>query len=248
MFSPDIVSLRQFYASPFGQAVRALLSESLMRWWPQARGDAMLAVGYVTPYLNPYLDQAKPLAVCMPAGQGGEYWPGMRANVVFLGSEFDLPLADNSINRVLLMHSLENSEHLSWMMQEIWRVLTPEGRVLAVVPNRLSLWSRFSGSPFGYGRPFSAAQMRDLMSEHHFSITRCSSALFAPPLHSRLLWKLAGRIEKAGQWLGLHIGGVLLVEAQKQVYGAIQQPAQLAKKPYRVRLEPAATRAMPLRR
>lgn len=238
MFAPDIVSLRQFYSNPFGEAVRALLAESIHRHWPGVAGDAMLAIGYATPYLAPYIDQAKPLLVCMPAGQGAEYWPAARANMVFLGSESELPLQDNSVNRVLLLHSVENTEQLSWMMQEIWRVLTPEGRVLAVVPNRLSLWSRLSRSPFGYGRPFSMAQMRDLMSDHRFALTRCCSALFVPPLHSRLLWKLAQRIEKVGQWLGLSIGGVLLVEAEKQVHAAIQQPAVLQKN-YRVRLQPA---------
>jgi hypothetical protein len=75
------------------------------------------------------------------------------------------------------------------------------------------------------------------MAEHRFSLTRCSSAVYIPPVYSRSLWKMANRLERIGQWLGLFFGGVLLVEAQKQVYGAIQQPAVL-KKSYRPQLEP----------
>lgn len=243
MLSPDIVSLRQFYASPFGEAVRGLIGGALLARWPGMQGDAILAMGYATPYLHPYLDQARPMMVCMPAAQGAEYWPPTRANLVFLAGEAELPLPDNSINRVLMVHALEHTEQLSWMMQEIWRVLTPEGRLLAVVPNRLSLWARLSRSPFGHGRPFSMAQLRDLLGEQHFSMTGEGSALFMPPVDSRLLWKMAARLEKIGTWLGLNIGGVLLVEAQKQVYGAIHQPAVVGKS-YRVRLRPAAS-AMP---
>lgn len=230
MFAPDIISLRQFYDRQFGEEVRALLQKTVLQLWPQASGEVMLCIGYGAPYIQPYLDQAKPLLLCMPGAQGAAYWPPSRANIVFLSNEYELPLPENSVNRVLLIHSVENSEHLPWMMQEIWRVLTPEGRVLAIVPNRLNLWSRSARSPFGYGRPFSMAQLRDLMSEHQFSCRRAQSALFIPPVYSRLLWKIAARLEKIGQWFGLHIGGLLLVEAEKQVYAAIQQPAASKKK------------------
>jgi hypothetical protein len=233
MFAPDIISLRQFYATPFGEAVRTLLAQTIQKFWPQVSGDTVLCIGHATPYMQRYIDQAKPLMMCMPAAQGAAYWPPTRANLVFLADESELPLQENSVNRVLLIHSLENSERLSWMMEEIWRVLTPEGRVLAIVPNRLSLWSRSARSPFAYGRPFSMAQLRGLMGDHRFAPTRACSALFIPPTRNQLCWKIAGRLERICQWLGLHIGGVLIIEAEKQVYAAILQPALAHKKAYR---------------
>ena len=116
------------------------------------------------------------------------------------------------------------------MLDDIWRILTPGGRVLAVVPNRMGWWSRSSRSPFGYGRPFSIMQLRDVIADHQFTLTRSSSALFIPPTKSRLAWKFASKIEMVGRALCPFFGGVLLVEAEKQLYASIRQPVSIRKK------------------
>ncbi|MDE3015378.1 MAG: methyltransferase domain-containing protein [Pseudomonadota bacterium] len=240
MFAPDVISLRQFYATPRGEDARAMIACALRELWPAANGDVALGIGYAAPYLESYLTQASPAMICMPSQQGAAYWPPSAPNLVFLAHESLLPLPDNSINRILLMHSVEHSEQLSGMMDEAWRVLTPGGRLLAIVPNRLGFWARSSRSPFGYGRPFSLTQLRDLMTGHHFTLTRRTSALFMPP--SRLLWRLAPRIEKLGKAFCPFFGGVLLVEGEKQVYAAVRQPVK-ARKSYTLPI-PAAEPAL----
>ena len=242
MFSPDVVSLKQFYASPLGRAAREHIENAIGQLWPDASGDALLAVGYPMPYLGRYLAQAAPAIAGMPAHQGALYWPAGAANRVVMMNESEWPLAENSLNRLLFIHSLENSEQLTWLMQEAWRVLTPGGRLLAVVPNRLSLWARSSRSPFGYGRPFSMAQLRDLLGTQNFTITRTSSALFVPPVRWQWLWRLAPKIERIGKTLCGFLGGVLIIEAEKQLYAPITQPV-LARKRY-TRLAPAAKPVM----
>jgi len=231
MFSPDVVSLRQFYAAPFGEAICGLIEASLRELWPEAKGDLVLGLGYPPPYLEPYIGHS-PVMVCMPAQQGAAYWPQGKFNTVFLAHESELPLSENSVNRVLLVHSVENSEQLSGMMEELWRILTPGGRVLAIVPNRLSFWARSSQSPFGHGRPFTMMQLRDLMTAHRLTPLRHASALFTPPLKLRLLWRFASKIEKIGKLLCPFIGGVLLLEAEKQLYAAIRQPVMSARRRY----------------
>ncbi len=231
MFVPDVVSLRQFYATPLGAEVRALIDASLLDLWPGLNGDTMLGLGYATPYMEPYLSDARSVMLaCMPASQSAVYWPPGKNNVVFMAQESALPLPENSMNRVLLVHSVEHTEQLSWMMREIWRVLTPGGRVLAVVPNRLGFWALSSKSPFGYGRPFSAAQWRDLLDSHQFTYTRSSSALFMPPVRWRFAWRAARKVEKVGKAVCGLFGGVLLIEAEKQIHAAIRQPVVVAKK------------------
>ena len=226
MFSPDIVHLRQFYATPLGDSVRALIAASISRFWPAAHNDTIFAFGYATPYLAPYAGNN--IAACMPAQQGAEYFPRDGDNIALLMHDSELPFSESSANRALMVHSIENSEQLSWMIQEIWRVLTPGGRVLAVVPNRFSLWSRLSRSPLGYGRPFSMAQLHDLFTGHQFAITHSSTALFMPPVRVRWLWKAAPKLERICvtlcDALGFHMGGVLLIEAEKQLYSPIRQP------------------------
>lgn len=246
MFAPDVVSLRQFYAMPLGEAARALIARRLYALWPSAEGETMLGLGFATPYLEPYLSMRGVTLAGMPAAQGAIYWPHARDNLVFLAHEAELPLPADSVNRVLLVHSVEHSEHLSWMMREIWRVLTPGGRLMVVVPNRLSFWSRSPRSPFGYGRPFSILQLRALLEEQEFTPMRSSSALFTPPLYWRWLWRISGKIEAVGNFLFRPFGGVLMLEAEKQLYAAIRQPVT-ERKAYRPAV--AATKpAMSLKR
>jgi SAM-dependent methyltransferase len=232
MFAPDIVNLKQFYATPLGESAQALIGQTIRSFWPQAAGDALLGIGFPTPYLHGHLDSGAPVVVCMPGAQGAAYWPSGKFNLVFLGNEAQLPLKEASVNRILLVHCLEHTEQLSWLMQEAWRVLIPGGRVLAVAPNRLGFWSRSSRSPFGYGRPFSMAQLRALFTEQQFTIMRTQSALFTPPLYWQWLWRISGHIEILGKLLCRPLGGVLFLEAEKQVYAAIRQP-EMARKTYR---------------
>jgi len=242
MFAPDIVSLRQFYATPLGESARTLIGKTIRSLWPQAAGDRLLGVGFPTPYLDSHLDSGAPVVVCMPAAQGAVYWPAGKHNLTFLGNEAQLPLAEASVNRILLIHCIEHSDQLPWMMREVWRVLVPGGRVLAVVPNRLGSWSRSSRSPLGYGRPFSIIQLRALFTEQQFTVLRTSPALFTPPLYWQWLWRISDRIETLGKLFFRPLGGVLIIEAEKQVFAAIKQPLTMRHGYHPVPVAPIATR------
>ena len=234
MLTPDVISLKQYYASPGGELAKRLIVQAVARLWPDAAGDTVLGLGYSVPLLEGCMARAQQVVVGMSGEQGAVYWPPARGNLVFMAHEAELPLRENTMNRVLLLHSLENTEQLTATMQELWRVLTPGGRLLAIVPNRLGVWSRSSKSPFGYGRPFSMMQLRDLMVRNQFTTLRTASALFAPPGQSPWLHKMAPHIETLGRALCPFLGGVLMIEAEKQLYAAIKQPA-LAKKIYPAR-------------
>src|SRR3546814_8778053 len=108
----------------------------------------------------------------MPASQGVMHWPPEGAGLVSLVEETDLPLPDYSIDRVLLAHGLENADSLRALLREIWRVLTGDGRVLVVVPNRRGLWARSDRTPLGWGHPYSAAQLSRVLRDNMFTPTR----------------------------------------------------------------------------
>lgn len=229
MLHPGIVQLKQFYATRMGESVAALLSKTIRRLWPGIPGDSMLVIGYGIPYVVPYFSQAAPLVVAMPAEQGAVAWPSGSPNHVILAHDGELPFQTNSINRVFLIHSIEYSEHLNAMMQEVWRVLAPGGRVLAVVPNRVSFWSNSSKTPFGFGRPFNVLQLRGLFMSHQFTITQSTNALFAPPFITRASASLGRKIETVGNILWWFLGGVLIMEAEKQLYASIKEPVFVRK-------------------
>src|SRR5690606_8434420 len=113
-----------------------------------------------------------------------------------------------SFEKIILVHAVENADYLRELMQEVWRVLKPNGRVLILVPNRASLWSRMDKTPFGHGRPYSMKQMRSLLRDLQFVIERHTRALYFLPLHSRLLLAAARFVDRVGEALLPKFGGV----------------------------------------
>ncbi len=213
----DVRELRDFYACPLGHMARRFVRRRIRSLWSDADGLDVLGMGYATPYLRPYKDSARRVMGFMPAGQGVVRWPLDEPSQTALVDETALPLPDASIDRVLLVHGLENGEAIRPMMREIWRVLAPEGRLLVVVPSRSGIWARMDRTPFGHGRPFSQGQLERLLEDCMFSPERTEWALFMPPIGWRFLMTSAAAWEDAGRRFWRGFGGVLIIEASKHV-------------------------------
>lgn len=220
---PDVIDLREFYDSGLGQIARRQLRRRLRALWPDEAGLRLLGLGYATPYLRGFLGESERVLSFMPAVQGVLHWPPEGPCATALIDEAELPLPDYSIDRVLLVHGLENAENVSTLLREVWRVLAPGGRLLMVVPNRRGLWARFEHTPFGQGRPYSQPQISRLLRDNLFTPTQTTSALFVPPSPRRFILRAASALESLGQRWWPRFGGVLLVEASKQIYGLVPE-------------------------
>jgi SAM-dependent methyltransferase len=223
MFWPDVIALKEFYATPLGRVACLAVGRRIRRLWPQGKGETILGLGFATPYLSAFAQEAQSIFACMPAGQGVIHWPPSARNLSLLSDEAELPFPDNSMNRVLVIHALENSEQVRQMMSEVWRVLSPAGRVIAIVPNRRGIWARSPGSPFAYGQPYTSGQFRRLLSEHSFTPLHSTAALFFPPSTRRYVLRSARFWESIGSQFFSGFGGVLLIEAEKQIYAPLMQ-------------------------
>ena len=217
----DVVDLREFYGTRLGQVARRMVLRRIRQLWPDMTGLRLLGLGYATPYLRPFLGEAERVLALMPAAQGVLHWPADGPNRVVLTDESELPLADFSVDRVLLVHGLEYSEQVRPMLKEAWRVLAGGGRLLAVVPNRRGLWARMDTTPFGQGRPYSRSQIAHLLRETWFTPTGWDEALYVPPIARGWFLRSAVAWERTGATLSAPFAGVHIVEATKQVYRAI---------------------------
>ena len=227
---PDIVDLRQFYRSAVGQIARRYVGHRVREFWNDVRGLRILGLGYATPYLRPFESEAERVLAVMPAAQGVVRWPrGGHPSRVALADETELPLPDESIDRVLLVHALEASEQVRQLLREVWRVLPPSGRLLAVVPNRLGIWARLDRTPFGHGHPFTPPQLTRLLRDNMYAPSDVRSCLFLPPLRIRFLLRSASAFENFGA-RGFGVGGVLIVEATKQIYAVTPLAAPVRKR------------------
>lgn len=224
----DVVDLRSFYAQPVGVVARRLLTQAIRERWPRASGMTVAGLGYTTPYLGIFSEEADRTFAFMPARQGVIRWPSANLCRSALVDETQLPLPDASMDRVLAVHALELTYYAPDFLREIWRVLAANGRLLLIVPNRRGVWARSDATPFGQGRPFSRGQLTELLREALFTPVGWSEALWIPPvtrvpfLRSTIAW------EHIGRSLSLPFAGVHIVEATKQVFRPI--PVKAAKR------------------
>src|SRR6266567_5420694 len=131
--SLDVVDLRNFYAQPLGTVARRFVSRGIRMRWSDTRAQRIAGIGYATPYLGLFREEAERCLALMPAGQGVVKWPTTRPALSALVDENELPLPDNAVDRVLLVHGLEMTNDPGALLREVWRVLASGGRLLAVV-------------------------------------------------------------------------------------------------------------------
>ncbi|GIK98905.1 MAG: methyltransferase type 11 [Alphaproteobacteria bacterium] len=214
----DVVDLRDFYATRLGLMSRHLIRRRIRAMWPNLAGETVLGLGYATPYLRQFRDEAQRVIAIMPAAQGVLRWPPEGPSLAALADQTELPLPDASVDRVLLVHSLEGVDHLHDMLREVWRVMSSSGRLLVVVPNRRGIWARTDRTPFGQGHPYSPPQLSRLLREHNFLPMQSGGALFMPPFRSGALVGSAPAWERVGRRWFPTFAGVILCEAGKQIY------------------------------
>jgi SAM-dependent methyltransferase len=235
--SIDVVDLRNFYAHRLGTVARHFVGRGIRQHWDDARGMRVLGMGYATPYLGAFRDEAERCLAFMPATQGVVKWPTAKPTLAALVEDTELPLPDSAVDRVLMVHALEMSRDAITVLREVWRVLASGGRLLVVVPNRRGPWARMDTTPFGHGRPYSRAQITHLLRETWFTPVTWSEALYVPPIERGWFLRTAIAWERAGATISAPFAGVHIVEATKQVYRAI--PARREKRQLVPALEPA---------
>ncbi len=213
----DVADLRDFYARPLGLMVRRLLAHRIRARWRRVSGETLIGLGFATPYLGSFRGEALRLGAMMPASQGALVWPPAGDKLSVLVDEDHLPLPDNSVDRLLVVHALETAERARPLLREMWRVLAPQGRLMMLVPNRRSVWARSDSTPFGHGRPYSRNQLERLLAEAMFTPLEWSMALHVPPLEWRMVMRSATAFERTGARLSPGLGGVILVEARKEL-------------------------------
>lgn len=221
----DVVDLRAFYETALGDVARRLVVKQLRARWDDHAGLRLLGIGFATPFLAEFREKAQRVLAFMPATQGVVHWPVSGRSATALVEASMTPLPDASIDRILVVHALEVDEHPQDLLEEIWRILAPGGRVMIVAPSRTGLWARVDTTPFGFGHPYSRGQLQTLLQEAQFLPLFWGEALYVPPFQRASLLRSAPAFERIAGRFSLPGGGVHLVEATKQLYRPILRRA-----------------------
>jgi SAM-dependent methyltransferase len=242
----DVLELRQFYASPLGRAAREMVSRKVLETWSDAHGLDVLGLGYATPFLGSVRPAARRVVAAMPAQQGVELWPGGEANLACLSDEDALPFQNAFFDRILAVHALEESRDPLALLREVWRVLSPSGRVVVVTAARNGLWANAEKTPFGHGRPYTRSQLADLMREADLEPTGWTRALYLPPVPWMAGW--AEGFEQAGSRLWPGFAGLVLTEAVKQTFAVKARRAPARARVARPTMSPLPANRAPVSR
>src|SRR3990170_3703266 len=100
----DAVDLKEFYACPLGHVVHRLLATRLRAKWSDLKSCRTFGLGFATPYLALFREEAEPLGALLPARLGAVPWPRKGQSSSVLVDETDLPLIDEGADRILLVH------------------------------------------------------------------------------------------------------------------------------------------------
>ncbi|MGH6753557.1 MAG: methyltransferase type 11, partial [Bradyrhizobium sp.] len=68
--SLDVIDLRNFYNMPLGAIVRRLIGMKIRARWADVRDMRLAGIGFATPYLSVFREEAERVLALMPATQG----------------------------------------------------------------------------------------------------------------------------------------------------------------------------------
>jgi len=137
----------------------------------------------------------------------------------------ELPIATQSIDLVVLAHTLEFAEEPHALLREVDRVMMPEGRLVIVGFNPWSLWGLRSALGFSRdqypwnGRFLSLVRVKDWLALLGFDVSAGRLIAYAPPFDSERWRRRFGFMEPAGdRWWAVG-GAVYMLQAIKRVRG-----------------------------
>lgn len=147
--------------------------------------------------------------------------PGARGH--FVSHAASLAVLTDSVDALLLPHTLEFAPDPHAVIREVDRVLVGEGHLLVLGFEPWSWWSlrhhlSDSGFPPGLDRLLSRSRLRDWLRLLGFDVLEVRRFLHTLPLARLHGGRIEHSLEHVGQRLHGHFGSVYLLKAKKRVY------------------------------
>jgi len=162
----------------------------------------------------------------------------------------DLPFEAQSVDLIVMPHTLEFTSDPHRLLREAERVLMPEGQLIILGFNSLSLWGARQSVGKMTGRPFVPAavdliaftRLKDWIKLLGFDLERGRFGCYRPPLDSDQWLSRYGFMEAAGDRWWPIFGATYMIKAIKRVRGMrLVGPLKVKKPVLAAGLAPAAT-------
>jgi SAM-dependent methyltransferase len=138
-----------------------------------------------------------------------------------------LPIASNTMDLVLLPHTLDFSVNPQQTLREVERVLMPEGHVVIAGFNPLSAWGmrRFiskrcsSSTALWHAHFLSSLRIKDWLNLLGFEVVSTQMACYKLPIQSQAWMQRFDGLDRLGNRCLPMFGGVYCIVAKKRVLG-----------------------------
>lgn len=209
--------LRGWYNRPVGQLLLAQEREQLDNVLPTLFGYHIVQVGCLLG--NDLLSGSRVLnKVLIDPDKGGE-----TLTPAVYGYPDALPIASDSVDVVVLPHTLEFERDPHQILREVDRVLIPEGHVVVLGFNPWSLWGLWrllfgrSGKAPWCGDFLSLTRTRDWMALLGFDVVLERHYFFRPPMQASSVMNKLSFMERLGAKLWPRLSGAYMLVAKKRV-------------------------------
>ncbi len=214
--------LRQWFDSPLGRSLQALEAHHLRTVLPNLYGTVAAQLGCIGAL--DLMDACIAPTRILLDDNGGP--GGCRVRSV----PEELPLDTKSTDVMILPHTLDFCDDPHQVLREVSRVLRPEGHVVILGFNPMSMWGfrrlvarRPRPAPW-CGKFFRLARIKDWLALLDFETTHGTMLYYRPPLRNEGFMQRLHFLDKMGDRWWPMMAGVYLVVAKKRVVGVTPLP------------------------
>ena len=218
MPEPSAIDLHAWLRSPLGQRVFALERKLASEALAQVFGWQLLQIGQ-------WGDDDGLLSEARTQRKSVLAWHGSRppgAAAAIRSRTDSLAIASDSVDAVLLPHTLEYEPEPHEIVREVGRILSAEGHLIVFGFRPFSSWGlrhwfAKSGFPPGLERLISEGRLRDWLKLLGFEVVDARRYLFSLPF-SATSPSSQRFFERSGNYLWPMFAGGYLLKARKRVY------------------------------
>ena len=214
--------LREWFDSPLGRTLQSQEAQHLRAVLPNLYGTVAAQLGQI--------GQLDLMDACIaPTRILLDHHAGPDGCVV-RGLPEALPLDTRSADVLILPHTLDFCQDPHQVLREVSRVLRPEGHVVILGFNPMSLWGfrrlvarRPRVAPW-CGKFFRLSRIKDWLALLDFETTHGTMLYYRPPLRNESFMHRLYFLDKMGDRWWPMMAGVYLVVAKKRVVGVTPLP------------------------
>ena len=214
--------LCRWFESPLGRSLQAHEAHRLRSVLPSLYGTVAVQLGHIGK-LDLMDSCVAPTRILLED-------PGKTGGCRVRSVPEELPFDTKSADVMILPHTLDFCDEPHQVLREVSRVLRPEGHVVIVGFNPVSLWgfrrlfTRLPRPVPWCGKFFRLARIKDWLALLDFETTHGMMLYYRPPLHNEGFMHRLHFLDKMGDRWWPMMAGVYLVVAKKRVVGVTPLP------------------------